>query len=249
MKMNNLMKRTRSQYKRKELINLSTYSLINFKPAFTLAEILITLAIIGVVSAMTIPELMNNYKARKLRSQFLKSYSLVQQAFKHMEADDVSLDPSTYPSSTFYKTFMKYFTGTTDCGRAGKKKCGGNNYKGLDGTSGSIENEKYGIMDDGQFMLKDGTLILLENDTYRKSLWVHVDINGYNNPPNMLGYDLFTFDFLDGELKTMGDKGTKYNDLEKYCNFESKVKFNGIACAYKAKTDSEYFKTLIKKFK
>ena len=37
---------------------------------FTLAEVLITLGIIGVVAAMTIPALMNNVRATKLKSQF-----------------------------------------------------------------------------------------------------------------------------------------------------------------------------------
>lgn len=41
------------------------------KVAFTLAEVLITLGIIGIVVAMTIPTLMTNIKARKLRTQFL----------------------------------------------------------------------------------------------------------------------------------------------------------------------------------
>lgn len=76
--------------------------------AFTLAETLITLGIIGVVAAITIPGLIYNYKAHRLQSQFLKSYSTLQQVFKRMEADDVSLDPSTYPTGTFYQTFGKY---------------------------------------------------------------------------------------------------------------------------------------------
>lgn len=103
---------------------------------FTLAEVLITLGIIGVVAAMTIPTLMTNLKAQKLHSQFLRSYSLVQQAFKHMEADDVSLNPKDYPTRTFYKTYMNYFTGTSDCGFAGEKCRGaaGTAYKGMDGT-------------------------------------------------------------------------------------------------------------------
>ena len=185
------------------------------KFAFTLAEVLITLGIIGIVAAMTIPGLQAHYKAKRMRSQFLKSYSLVQQAFKQMEADDVSLDPSTYPSRTFYKTYMNYFTGVTDCGFAGEKCRGaaGTHYKGLDGTNGSIsEDGRYSIFDDGQFLLKDGTLIILEN-AYgggSRNLWVHIDINGYNSPPNILGYDLFTFQMVDGELRTMGDTGTRY---------------------------------------
>ena len=83
---------------------------------FTLAEVLITLGIIGVVSAMTIPNLIANNKAQKLRSQFLKSYSVVQQVFKQMEADDVSLNPADYKPNTtgkFYKTFIKYFSLST----------------------------------------------------------------------------------------------------------------------------------------
>ena len=38
------------------------------KKAFTLAEILITLGIIGVVAAITIPGLITTYKAHQLRS-------------------------------------------------------------------------------------------------------------------------------------------------------------------------------------
>ena len=68
--------------------------LTNVQCGFTLAEILITLGIIGVVAAMTIPVLLTNYKANRLRTQFLKTYSVVQQVFKQMEADDVSTNPS-----------------------------------------------------------------------------------------------------------------------------------------------------------
>lgn len=49
-------------------------------PAFTLAEVLITLGIIGIVAAMTIPTLIANYKEKALESQFKKSYSLINQA-------------------------------------------------------------------------------------------------------------------------------------------------------------------------
>lgn len=85
----------------KKYVNLcpqsNTYSNVTKKRklAFTLAEVLITLGIIGIVAAITIPQLINNYKAKRLRTQFLKSYSTIQQAFKEMEADDVSTDPTT----------------------------------------------------------------------------------------------------------------------------------------------------------
>ncbi len=47
---------------------------------FTLAEVLITLGIIGVVAAMTIPTLMSNTNSAKFRSQFKKSISTLNQA-------------------------------------------------------------------------------------------------------------------------------------------------------------------------
>ena len=42
------------------------------KKAFTLAEVLITLGIIGVVAAMTMPSLIQNYKERETVSKVKK---------------------------------------------------------------------------------------------------------------------------------------------------------------------------------
>ncbi len=45
--------------------------------AFTLAEVLITLAIIGVVAALTIPAVVKNYQQTQLKAQFKKQYSVL----------------------------------------------------------------------------------------------------------------------------------------------------------------------------
>ena len=240
---------------RNELIHLSTYPPIHFKKiAFTLAETLITIGIIGVVAALTIPGLINNYKAHRLHTQFLKSYSTIQQAFKQMEADDVSLDPTTYRNSSFYKTFMSYLNAPFNCRDNETSKqylpCYPFNntaegYKNLTNTS-VIKNT---LFDDGQIALQDGTLLAFENPSNSGYILVFTDLNGYNNLPNKLGYNLFAFQFLDGELKTMGDKGTNYTDLSIYCDKNSQDKLNGIACAYKAKNDPDYFKSVVKNFK
>ena len=234
---------------------------LNFLPTkvqfgFTLAEVLITLGIIGVVAALTIPSLINNYKAQRLRTQFLKSYSTIQQVFKQMEADDVSLDPKDYPTGQFYKTFMKYVQAPTDCNRKRMSVCyyfvadGKNDehskpYKTLDGNANIAGN----WFDDGQIALQNGSLILFENYTAIDQLWVSVDLNGYNNPPNRWGVDLFTFQFIEGELVTMGDQKSKYNNIERYCNPKTSNTLNGIACAQKAKTESNYFNWVVKNVK
>ena len=53
---------------------------MNKRFGFTLAEVLITLGIIGVVAAMTIPTLISNTNSAKFRSQFKKTLSTVNQA-------------------------------------------------------------------------------------------------------------------------------------------------------------------------
>jgi len=250
---------------RNNVKHLFTHSLIHLftpkkKAAFTLAEVLITLGIIGVVAAMTIPALINANKAQRLRSQFNKSYSTIQQAFRQMEADDESTDPSSYSQhGTFYKTFMKHFQGALDCGAlnvssrkdvpcyiANSDKDGYDEtklYRSLDGKSRVLTN----YFDDGQIALQDGTLIMMENAGGR--LYLSVDINGYVTPPNRWGYDLFTFQLIDGELIPMGNRRSTYNDTNTYCNINGTGGFNGIACAELAKNNTDYFKYIVKNLK
>lgn len=53
---------------------------VKYKYAFTLAEVLITLGIIGIVAALTIPTLTNNTNDQALRSAAKKTYSGLTQA-------------------------------------------------------------------------------------------------------------------------------------------------------------------------
>lgn len=234
---------------------------------FTLAEVLITLGIIGVVAAMTIPNLIANYKAHRLSSQFLESYSIIQQVFKQMESDEVSLSPSDYGVGQYYKTFMKYLQAPTDCGLGGSIGENNKNFKGKPcyNTSGRYSDVGYktfdgsqaaanqALLDDGQIALQNGSLLMFENNALGVNsdrVYVSVDLNGYNNKPNRWGYDLFTFQLKDGELKTMGAKGTDYPDVDSYCNKSDGNNRNGIACAQKAKENPlEYFKDVVKTVK
>lgn len=55
------------------------------KKGFTLAEVLITLGIIGVVVAMTIPTLIQNANSAKFSAQYLLTGHLLGRAFCHCE--------------------------------------------------------------------------------------------------------------------------------------------------------------------
>lgn len=60
---------------------------IKKKNGFTLAEVLITLGVIGVVAAMTIPTLMSSYRKKVIETRLSKFYSTINQALKLAEAD------------------------------------------------------------------------------------------------------------------------------------------------------------------
>ena len=54
---------------------------------FTLAEVLITLGVIGVVSAITIPTLIQSYRNHVVETRLKKVYSVMNQAIQRAEAD------------------------------------------------------------------------------------------------------------------------------------------------------------------
>jgi len=68
--------------------------------AFTLAEVLITLGIIGIVAALTLPTLITNYQKSVVAGRVKKFYSTVNQAIKLSEADNGSYEYWDYPDSS-----------------------------------------------------------------------------------------------------------------------------------------------------
>lgn len=61
------------------------------KAAFTLAEVLITLGVIGVVAALTLPELIQNYQKQVTVAQLKSSYNILSNVLKRAEADHGSI--------------------------------------------------------------------------------------------------------------------------------------------------------------
>ena len=142
------------------------------KAAFTLAEVLVTLGVIGVVAAMTLPTLIQNYKKTVYVNQLKKSYSMWEQAFQKMMADDEvqKLSDTTVWASkgntiySYCNSSGTWYTTNTNCKNfvtnlskylkiIGVEKYGNKmNYLG-GGTPWNSENEK-------TFVLSDGTMIM-----------------------------------------------------------------------------------------
>jgi len=85
------------------------------RAAFTLAEILITLAIIGIVAALTIPNITYSYKKKVTETRLLKFYTTMNQAIKLSElenGDKKTWDFTTGANDTIenkQKFFDKYY--------------------------------------------------------------------------------------------------------------------------------------------
>ena len=217
-----------------------------------MAEVLITLGIIGIVAAMTLPSLINNKKNKELETAFKKNYSVISQALNMYYAQNGERLTIEYATNRQLKPIlMKYMNVLHDCGwsMATSKTCipsSGSDttttvYKNYTGTNTISLN----LFDDGQFILNDGSLILLENPSNTR-IYISVDVNGYLKNPNRLGHDLFMFQLDNkGNLLPMGAKGTVYyhaNDA--YCSSTSTSGINGAGCTIKAINEKDYFTKL-----
>lgn len=222
--------------------------------AFTLAEVLITLGIIGIVSAMTLPTLIQNKTNKELQTALKKNYSVLQAALNKASFDNgetitpknsfgLKVKPLLMKQLKFVKDCMisgcvPHSTGETENGEVIPYVI--KNYKTY--NKKQIVSTIY--FDDGQFMLNDGTLYMLENPNVGELILITIDINGMSKKTNIWGHDLFTFQIMNnGKLLPMGAKGTRYQESE-YCSPTSNNRRNGIACTYKAITDKNYWKNL-----
>ncbi|MCM1339704.1 MAG: type II secretion system GspH family protein [Muribaculaceae bacterium] len=178
------------------------------KVAFTLAETLITLGIIGVVAAMTIPNLMASYQKKQTVARLKKAYSVVQQAVRLSEDENGEVESwnTTLNGSNFFKTYIanyvKYlneYTSAQLATRAPRTVLSGARYTGT----------TYNSVNSSHFTLLDGSMVTMNlHSSAEKGLWVGIDVNGLSKP-NQIGKDTFLFFFSSGYgLRPLGDVGT-----------------------------------------
>lgn len=190
----------------------------NNKKAFTLAEVLITLGIIGVVAAMTMPSLVANYQKKRTVSQLKAAYTTIAQAFERAQVDHGDMENwglenfygQTSNAEAMTKSyvedyFLPYVKVTKNLGMSSLYKLGYTNTYFLGGKedSGAVYGSRYVVV------LENGTVVALSLDThcdeshtdsngdtvcdsqsYYTNPYIIVDING-KQKPNTFGKDLF----------------------------------------------------------
>ena len=221
--------------------------------AFTLAEVLITLGIIAVVAAMTLPTLIQNKRNKELQTRLKRAYSILGQALNIYQAENRErITPEMSLGWDLKPTLMKYLKTVKDCGMGTYEPEACIPNYGPDDENNSTLYKTYtgktlylSYFDDGQFVLNDGSLILLESQNASR-LYISIDVNGFKKSPNRLGQDLFMFQVdSKGTLKPMGAEGTDYyTENNSYCSKTSNSNLNGAGCTYKALTEDDFWKNL-----
>ena len=161
--------------------------------AFTLAETLIVMGIIGVVAALTIPNLNSSTADKEKVAKLKKVYSNLQDAFGRAEAvygpfDEWFQTDTTRATQTtrFAERFGEFLKVSKNCGHNVNGTCmTTGNYKNIAGThyvSTLVSADNYSLI------LADGTSLLFSPSH------IYVDIDGPTKGLFKYGVDLFEFD-------------------------------------------------------
>lgn len=216
---------------------------INKIDGFTLAEILITLGIIGVIATLTIPALMNSTNNKETVTSLKKAYSLLSQAYTMAVKDNGG--PSgwftgdyDYNSMAVLDNLIPYLKTTKKCNTQSQLGCfkAGEKYKSLDGSiSGWIpDSDGYSIVLSDETILHGvfdtvGCANSVTSDSANLALSnvcaeIDVDINGFKGP-NQVGKDFFEFYLTEYGIVPEGSKSDNA-DFDSQC----KNPTNGFAC-------------------
>ena len=175
---------------------------------------LITLVIIGVIAAMTIPTLMNKTNKQEYVSRLKKAYSTLGQVTAKIIAEEglPRGDMGGWATSTeaVYNMYKKHMSNIKECGR-GTTGCFTGVYKRLNGTTANYDSAstKYSLI------MSDGTELYTADGDFSYNCsnnlagltnvcaGLIVDVNGAKGP-NTVGYDAFGFYLTEDRLVPVG---------------------------------------------
>jgi type II secretory pathway pseudopilin PulG len=203
--------------------------------AFTLAETLISIVIIGVIATITIPVLYTKHQKEQTVSSLKKVYSTISRATFRAVVDNGPVDSWTLGSNNnanatkqFLNTYMIPYMSVYKPPTTKSEGKWNNVYYNLN-SNDKQTYPNYSV----RFYFNDGTSVTARNETNRCIM--DFDINGDRNP-NKMGRDIFQFNFyinsnidgkkISGELLPNGAWETRdkllSTSLEYGCNRKRK---------------------------
>ena len=192
----------------------------NNPTAFTLAEVLITLGIIGVVATLTLPTLIQNYQKRAVATRLEATYSILAQAIMLSENDNGpergwQINQTDYKGAriteNFIKTYIEPYLKTVkrDELRASSPDSPYDYYYRTNGKLERISGHwNYCIV------LANGVYLFFDaNYAVSNLIKVYIDING-KQLPNIIGKDIF-ISYLFPEFKGLTWTSASSSDIRK----------------------------------
>lgn len=208
------------------------------KKGFTLAEVLITLGIIGVVAALTIPPLVKNYQNTQYSTGLKKAYTQMSQVLLQMAVDagtpedissyfDYTGNVNTSITASGDK-IASYYKINKNCKISSGGGCFADYNEYFDGTSTTTTPDT--ITSNYKFITNDGISIffgfyntalananckfqnsgITTSPLYKSCGVVYFDING-PKPPNYKGRDIFEFFITSNNAPLLYPTGGKDN--------------------------------------
>ncbi len=206
--------------------------------AFTLAEVLITLGIIGIVAAITISTIINNSNDIQTKTGVKEAYAILSQAMANALNDNggnIAGACTDFDNRCFKNLIKQSLSYSKDCDTNSIANGCWASMKNYDGSPYNIPNSYSALT------LKNGMLILFRfhnqnctytdaNSTNYKCGWIATDINGFKGP-NTTGKDIFIFNAQNGKILPMGLTGDVGNMLT--CNGTETGDYSGWGCTSK----------------
>lgn len=221
------------------------------KSGFTLAEVLITLGIIGVVAALTLPSLIQNNREQEDIAKLAKIYNTLDNSLERAVTENGTVDSWGLTGNNdesydiFWNNIVPYLNIAKACQHSGDTGCVvAYKRSNLDGTSTDNNlNSKYATRN--FILLADGTVISLTWFDNTNCTMVAgtseplkhvcgdllVDTNGQTKP-NITGKDIFDFYITKDKFIPVGTSSETRRGFPNFCTYSGKsgVGENGYAC-------------------
>lgn len=205
------------------------------KTAFTLSEVLLVLSVIGVVSALTIPTLVQKISDDQYKAAWKKNFSILSQTTNLMLANNGGNLENTFTTDDSLKdeyaknlSFVKHCTTANMLGNCWHLSAAG---KYLNGNTAGWAATPGGI-------LSDGTLVRIgkpigSNAAISAFSAISVDVNGFKGP-NTVGKDVYYVWITNTGVRPWGVSGDTANDTITTCVENSTAALNtGNGCSAK----------------
>ncbi len=192
------------------------------KQAFTLVEVLLTLVIIGVIAAITIPTLINYLNDIEYKSMWKKDFSTLNQAVSYLKVNYLSLKGvcGSWDNTCFANRLAERLNTTKICP---KGSANGDCWHPNDASTHMFNGDSisWWPADAAGMVLADGTTISLtyvsEECDYTAltsaalpiCAYAYIDVNGPKKP-NVLGRDIFATWIQEDRLAPFGVNGDSY---------------------------------------